>query len=68
MNLNNIEESYFNPQKNEDAIVIVKQTDGNWKGWCQKFGKVVSARQKDPQEVLQLLLTHSGKDDEIISV
>jgi hypothetical protein len=45
------------PEKNHDAISIVKQRDGNWIGKMWRFGKVVSCRQYDPQIVLQMLLT-----------
>jgi len=46
------------PEKNHDAISIIKQEDGNWKGWMYKHGKVVEVRQVDPLTVLSLLLTH----------
>ncbi|MDE2015909.1 MAG: hypothetical protein KGI72_05300 [Patescibacteria group bacterium] len=55
------EDKYYNPFLNPDAIVIVKQADGNYKGWANRFGKVVEERQFDPLVVLQLLLTHPGK-------
>lgn len=55
-----MEKIEFNPEKNPDVISIIKQADGNFKGWMQKAGKVVEARQSDPQIVLQMLLTHDG--------
>lgn len=58
----------YNPKKNHDAISILKQEDGNFIGYAYKFGKVVSARQSDPVIVLQLLLTHDGKDEDKISL
>lgn len=54
-------ENKFNPAENPNVISIEKQADGNWIGQTQKFGKVVEVRQADPQIVLQMLLTHSGK-------
>lgn len=47
-----------NPQKNKDAISLIKQADGNWKGYMHKNGKLIEERQGDPLTVLQLLLTH----------
>ena len=47
----------FDPQKNADAISIVRMEDGNYRGFMQKNGKLVQARQADPGTVLQLLLT-----------
>jgi len=41
----------------EDTIVLVKQKDGNWKGFTRKNKQVITERQYDPQIVLQLLLT-----------
>lgn len=52
----------FDPEKNQDVISIVKQKDGNYIGYMMKFGKLIEVRQNDPQIVLQMLLTHSGKD------
>lgn len=47
-----------NPTKNKDAVLLVKQEDGNWRGFMKKSGTLVQARQSDPQIVLQMLLTH----------
>jgi len=47
-----------NPLKNKNAILLEKQTDGNWRGFMWKDDKLVQARQSDPGIVLQLLLTH----------
>lgn len=51
-------EQEFNPYKNDKVIAIIQNEDGNWTGYMQKHGKVVDARQSDPQIVLQMLLTH----------
>lgn len=51
----------FDPNTNPDVIAIVKQEDGNWKGFTQKQGKVVTIRDAGPETVLQRLLTYSGK-------
>lgn len=42
----------------QDTITLIKQKDGNWKGFALKNGQIISERQYDPQIVLQLLLTH----------
>ena len=47
----------YDPSK-EDTIVIEKQEDGNWKGWMNRYGKVVEVREVSPTVVLQALLTH----------
>jgi hypothetical protein len=47
-----------NPFHNPNAILIIKQKDGNYKGWMNKFGKVVEVREIGPETVLQKLLTH----------
>jgi hypothetical protein len=49
----------YNPNKNHDVISIIKQEDGNWKGYAYKHGKVIEVRQGDPLTVLQMILTHS---------
>lgn len=48
----------YNPEKNHNAISLIKQEDGNWKGWMWKNGKLLEERQGDPSTVLLLLLTH----------
>lgn len=48
----------FNPETNPNAIVIVKQLDGNYIGRMNKHGKVVEVRQGTPETVLTLLITH----------
>ena len=48
----------FDPHVNADVISIVKQPDGNFIGYMQKNGQVVTARQSDPQIVLTMLITH----------
>ena len=48
----------FDPKTNHDAISLVKQPDGNWKGYMTKHGKFIEVRQSDPNTVLQLLITH----------
>jgi hypothetical protein len=47
-----------NPMKNRDSIVIIKQEDGNYRGFMWKNGKLIQTRQGDPGTVLQLLITH----------
>ncbi len=48
----------WNPMRNENAITIVKDRDGNYRGFMQKNGQFVQVRQGDPNTVLQLLITH----------
>ena len=45
---------------NDSLIIIEKQKDGNYKGFIQKFGKVIQVRAISPEAVLQLLLTSDG--------
>lgn len=48
----------YDPEKNPDAISIIRQQDGNWMGWMQKNGKMVEAREIKPEDVLLKLITH----------
>lgn len=48
----------FNPNTNPDVISIIRQLDGNYIGYTQKFGKMVEERQGDPMTVLGMLITH----------
>jgi hypothetical protein len=52
---------YYSPEINDKAISIIQQEDGNWKGYTQKFGKLIEVRDVGPDAVLQRLLTHDGK-------
>ena len=52
-----LEKLEFSPLKNNDAISIIKQKDGNYRGWMHKNGKLIQVRQSEPNTVLQLLLT-----------
>lgn len=47
-----------NPSSNPNAISLVKQPDGNWKGYINKNGAVIEVRDIGPETVLQRLLTH----------
>lgn len=47
-----------NPEKNHDAISIIKQPDGNYIGYMYKNGKLITARQGTPETVLVMLITH----------
>lgn len=58
LTLAEIREIEGNPLANKDAILMVKQPDGNWRGFMWKTDKLVQARQSDPGVVLQLLITH----------
>ena len=48
----------YNPELNANAISIIKQEDGNYKGFMQKHGAFIEVRQVDPLTVLMNLLTH----------
>lgn len=51
----------FDPNKDPNAISIILQTDGNWKGYTQRFGKLVEVREISPTDCLLRLMTHDGK-------
>jgi len=51
----------FNPSVNPKAISIIEQEDGNWKGYAQKFGKLIEVREISPNDCLVKLLTHNGQ-------
>lgn len=48
----------FNPYKNPESISIIKQKDGNYKLWGQKFGKMIELRGVKLEDVLGEFLTH----------
>jgi hypothetical protein len=48
----------FDPNKNPEVISIIKQRDGNFKLWGQRFGKMVELRGVKPEDVLVEFLTH----------
>lgn len=52
----------FSPYENADVICLIKQADGNWRGWMQRFGKVVEVREIKPEDALVKLLTHDGQN------
>lgn len=52
-------EQVFDPHKNPEAISIIRQKDGNYKLWGQKFGKMIELRGVKPEDVLGEFLTHS---------
>ena len=47
----------FNPYKNDKAISIIQQADGNFRGWAQKNGKMIDVREIKPEDCLGQLLT-----------
>lgn len=49
----------WDPTVNRNVISIIKQGDGNWKGYMLKGEKLLEVRQVDPQYCLQALLTHN---------
>lgn len=42
----------------ENVIIIKKDEDGNWSGKMMRFGKLITAREAKPEDVLTKLLTH----------
>ena len=50
-------DSHFNPVKNPDVISIIKQEDGNYKAFGQRFGHMIEKRGVKPEDVLVELLT-----------
>lgn len=52
-----LEKVEFSPLKSENVISIIKQKDGNYRGFMYKNDKLVQVRQGDPNTVLNLLLT-----------
>lgn len=48
----------YSPVTNSDVISIIRQSDGNYIGYTQKNGVLISERQGDPVTVLGLLITH----------
>lgn len=47
------------PELNDKAISIIQREDGNWKGKMKKNGKIIEVAAGKPEDVLQLLITHS---------
>ena len=52
------QEQEFSPYKNPEAISIIRQKDGNFKLWGQRFGKMVELRAVKPEDVLMEFLSH----------
>ena len=48
----------FSPEKNPDVISIVKQKDGNWKGYAQRHGTFIEVREIKPEDCLLALMTY----------
>jgi len=46
------------PKVKENEILLVKQTDGNWKGYMNREGNPLEVREIDPYTCLTKLLTH----------
>ena len=47
----------WNPVRDANVMTIIKQPDGNYRGFMQKNGKLIQVRQSDPNTVMQLLIT-----------
>jgi hypothetical protein len=48
----------FSPIKNSAIITLFRDLDGNYRGFMQKDGKLIQAREISPEYTLQKLLTH----------
>lgn len=48
----------WNPHTNPNVIALVRQKDGNYKGFAQKNEAMVEVREIGPETALQRLLTH----------
>ena len=53
-----LQEPIESPKVKENEILIVKQPDGNWKGYCNREGNPLEVRDGDPYTCLTKLLTH----------
>jgi hypothetical protein len=53
-----IENIEFNPVKNDTIITIMRDLDGNYRGFTQKYGKLIQVRTAEPNAALTLLMTH----------
>lgn len=49
----------YNPEENENVISLLKLEDGSWKGYTQKFGKLIEVREAKPEDALLKLMTHA---------
>ena len=47
-----------NPYKNHNAISVIQQEDGNWKGYMHKHGKDLVVREATPSDCIVKLITH----------
>jgi hypothetical protein len=46
------------PKVKENEILLVKQEDGNWRGYMNRQGNPLTVREVDPQTCLIRLMTH----------
>lgn len=51
----------YSPHKNDKAISLIEQPDGNWVAEGDRFGKVMRIREGSPTAALQRLLVDSGE-------
>ena len=51
----------WNPSLNSNVIALVRQSDGNWKCFGLKQGKLVEVRQISPAATLEYWQFHDGK-------
>lgn len=51
--------SKIDPQNPPEKIIVLQeQEDGNWKGWMNRYGKIIEERHIEPHTVIDYLLTH----------
>lgn len=58
LNEEELKKVVWNPQRNKNAITLIQQPDGNWRGFMWRNNAFIQVRQGDPNTVLNLLLTH----------
>jgi hypothetical protein len=49
----------WNPQEDASVISIIRQPDGNYRGFANRNGQLIQVRAGDPQTVLTMLITHA---------
>jgi hypothetical protein len=53
------ESDKYSPEIHPEVVSLIKQEDGNWKGYMLKNGVLIESRDLMPEHVLTRLLTHA---------
>ncbi len=48
----------WNPNLHPEVVTLIKQPDGNWKGYKLKNGVLIESREGMPEHALTRLMTH----------